>query len=302
MTSKMTHEPCSATIGFFDGVHKGHRYIISQLKDDAAKHGIKSTVITFRQHPRQVLHKDYIPKLLTTCCRKEELLKETGVDNVVMLDFTHRLSALSARDFMVFMRQELNVRRLLIGYDNRFGHNRDKGFSDYQEYGSEIGIDVENINAFNDNGLTVSSSMIRRLLNNGNIDAANQCLGYKYGFDGTVVHGYGEGKKLGFPTANLHIADEQLIPKRGVYAVMVETEGFDGEFMGMMNIGNRPTYGEFNDSLEVNIIDFDADLYNKKVHVNFVKRIRDDKKFASIEQLRQQIIKDREETIKILKK
>lgn len=302
MTRKEVYEPCSATIGFFDGVHKGHKFIISQLQEDAARHGKKSMVITFRQHPRQVLQQDYIPKQLTSYSQKEEMLKAIGVDYVVMLDFTRELSALSAEEFMVFMRSKLNVRRLLIGYDNRFGHNRNEGFLDYQHYGRDLGIEVKAMNAFNEGGLTVSSSMIRRLLGEGNIATANDCLGYSYGFSGKVVHGYGEGRKLGFPTANLLVADEQLIPKSGVYAVMVEAEGFDGEFMGMMDIGNRPTYGEFKESLEVNIIDFDADIYDRQVSVRFVQRIRDDKKFDSIDQLKLQITKDREYIINILKR
>lgn len=301
----MTHNeniaPRCATIGFFDGVHCGHRYLISQLRDDAARHGMESLVVTFRQHPRQVLQQDYIPKLLTTSDRKEELLLATGVDHVTMLDFSLELANLSARQFMSFLHDKYNVRRLLIGYDNRFGHNRDEGFEDYRRHGIELGIEVECLDALQNNGTAVSSSMIRRLLNDGDVAAANVGLGYRYSFSGTVVHGFGEGRKLGFPTANLHIADEQFVPKNGVYAVMVTVEGFEGEFMGMMNIGNRPTYGTFSDTLEVNIIDFDADIYDRQVQVAFVDRIRDVRKFDSVAQLQEQLAKDKNTIIKLLR-
>ncbi len=291
-----------ATIGFFDGVHRGHRFLISQLQADAKKHGMESMVITFRQHPRQVLQQNYIPSLLTTSDRKESLLKATGIDQVLMLDFSLQLASLSAREFMSFLHDEYNVQRLLIGYDNRFGHNREESFVDYQRYGKELGITVEAMTSFSTDGLTVSSSVIRRLLADGDIEKANECLGYRYTFTGVVEHGYGEGHKLGFPTANLRIVPEQLIPKRGVYAVMTRIEGIDGEFMGMMNIGNRPTYGNFNDTLEVNIFGLDADIYGKKVEVTFAGHIRDGIKFENIDQLRLQLAKDREEAITILKR
>ncbi len=300
----MTHNtclaPCCATIGFFDGVHRGHQFLVSQLRSDAANHGMESLVVTFRQHPRQVLHKDYIPKLLTTADRKEQLLKATGVDHVAMLDFSTRMAALSAREFMSFLRDEYNVRRLLIGYDNRFGHNREESFEDYRRHGIALGIDVEEMKALRSGDITVSSSAIRRLLAEGDITAANACLGYRYSFTGLVEHGFGEGRKLGFPTANLHVAAEQLVPQSGVYAVMVSVEGFSGEYMGMMNIGNRPTFGTFSDTLEVNIMDFSADIYGRQVQVTFVRRIRDDMKFDSVAQLREQITKDKEVITRLL--
>ncbi len=301
MTHSTTFPPCCATIGFFDGVHRGHQLLVFQLCAAAKEHSMASLVVTFRQHPRQVLQQDYIPKLLTTGDRKEQLLKATGVDRVVMLDFSLQLASLSAREFMSFLHDEYNVQRLLIGYDNRFGHNREETFEDYRRYGAELGIVVEEAKAFADGGLTVSSSVVRRLLAEGDIMAANACLGRRYGFSGTVEHGFGEGHKLGFPTANLHLAPEQLIPRSGVYAVMVCVEGIEGDHMGMMNIGNRPTFGTFSDTVEVNIIGLDADIYGRRVDVTFADRIRDGRKFASIEQLRAQLTLDRATAIKILK-
>lgn len=301
MTHSTTSAPCCATIGFFDGVHRGHQFILSQLRTVAKEHAMASLVVTFRQHPRQVLQQDYIPKLLTPGDRKEQLLKATGVDYVVMLDFSLQMSSLSARQFMSFLHDRYNVRRLVIGYDNRFGHNREETFEDYRRYGTELGIVVEEAKAFADGDVTVSSSVIRRLLAGGNITAVNACLGRRYGFSGTVEHGFGEGRKLGFPTANLHLAAEQLVPRNGVYAVMVSVDGIEGEFMGMMNIGNRPTFGSFSDTVEVNIIGLDADIYGRRVNVTFADRIRDGRKFDSVGQLQAQLALDRDAAIKLLK-
>ncbi len=302
MKKEYGHAPCCATIGFFDGVHRGHQYLISQLMADAKRHDMESLVVTFRQHPQQVLQQDFIPSLLTTSERKEQLLRATGVDHVEMLDFSLQLAHLSAREFMSLLHDEYNVRRMLIGYDNRFGHNREETFEDYQRYGAELGIVVSASESFSNGDIKVSSSVIRSMLADGDIIKANECLGYRYTFTGFVEHGFREGHKLGFPTANLHVAPEQLIPSHGVYAVMARVDGIDGEFMGMMNIGNRPTYDYFKDTLEVNIIGLDADIYGKTVEIMFADRIRYAVKFNSIDQLRDQLVIDRDAVIKILKK
>ncbi len=286
---------CSATIGFFDGVHKGHQYMISRLIADARAHGLRSAVVTFRQHPRQVLQQDYIPQLLTLHDRKEQLLRGTGIDEVVMLDFTLPLSRLTAREFMLMLKEKAHVRRLLIGYDHRFGHNRSEGFDDYKRYGGEIGIEVVANDAFSENGTNISSSVIRKLVSAGDVALAGEYLGYRYGFKGVVIHGMGEGKRIGFPTANMSIAKEQLVPKHGVYAVEVQVDGEDGKYLGMMNIGCRPTYGTFGESLEVNILDFDSDIYGREISVSFLGRLRDERKFDSIEDLVRQLRSDKEE-------
>ncbi len=285
---------CSATIGFFDGVHKGHRHVIACLVDDARRHGLQSAIITFRQHPRQVLRQDYVPQLLTMCEKKEQLLWSTGVDNVVMLDFTPAFSCQTAVEFMTFLRDEYNVRRLVVGYDHRFGHDRAESFLDYKRYGARIGVDVVASEAFVQDDVNVSSSVIRRLLANGDLTVANDYLGYDYGFDGIIVRGRGEGRKLGFPTANMLVARQQLVPKRGVYSVGVEVEGIPGRFAGMMNIGCRPTYGAGEDTIEVNIFNFDTDIYGRRMSVSFLRRLRDERKFRSVEDLKQQLCQDRE--------
>lgn len=290
----------AATVGFFDGVHKGHQYVLARLVHDARDHGMQSLVVTFRQHPRQVLQKDFIPKLLSPYKDKKHLLAQTGVDKIEGLTFTKEFASLSAREFMQLLHDTYNVRRLLIGYDNRFGRNRSETFEDYVRIGKEIGIEVVCLDALGSNGQNISSSLVRRLLAEGDIAEANINLAHEFGFEGTVVRGFGEGRKLGFPTANMKIAQEQLIPKRGVYAVRVRIDGYDKEFAGMMNIGCRPTYGEFGETVEVNILDFDADIYDRRISVRFIDRIRDEKRFSSIDELRTQISHDKEQIRKIM--
>ncbi len=269
--------------------------MLSRLIADARSHGLRSAVVTFRQHPRQVLQQDYIPQLLTLHERKEQLLRASGVDEVVMLDFTVALSRLTAREFMVMLKEKTGVCRLLIGYDHRFGHNRSESFDDYRRYGEELGVEVVANDVFSENGTNISSSVIRRLISAGDITLANDYLGYFYGFKGVVVHGHGEGRRIGFPTANLSIAREQLLPKRGVYAVEVDVEGYNDTFKGMMNIGCRPTYGSFAETAEVNILDFDADIYDREVSVRFLRRLRDERKFGSVDDLIRQLQSDKDD-------
>ncbi len=286
----------SATIGFFDGVHKGHKHIIQHLLSDAQEHHLGATLITFRQHPRQVLQQDYVPQLLTLSSKKEHLLR-ADVPNVISLDFTTSFAQQSAADFMLFLREKYNVKRLLIGYDHRFGHNRSEGFNDYQRIGKEIGMEVVPISALALNDINISSSVIRRLLAEGDIALANDYLGYAYGFEGIVIRGRGEGRKIGFPTANMSIDKQQLIPKRGVYAVKVYVEGVKGALLGMMNIGCRPTYGGEEETVEVNIFHFDEDIYDRRLSVELLHRLREECKFNSIAALVHQLESDRAEIL-----
>lgn len=297
--------PCVATIGFFDGVHRGHRYLIKSVTDcAAASPELQSTVITFDRHPRQVLNMEFQPKLLSTLDEKLALLSKTGADNCVVLHFDREMAAMTAYDFMRdVLRDRLNVRRLIMGYDNRFGHSRTEGFDDYVGYGREIGIEVVRGNAFVLNGVNVSSSVIRTFLSGGEADMAAMCLGYPYFFSGKVKGGYREGRKLGFPTANIEVDDAQkLIPEHGVYAVKVRVEGCDGLLNGMMNIGTRPTFDGHETTLEVNIFDFEEDIYGRQVDVLFYHRLRDEQKFCSIKKLVDQLWLDREAAEKILER
>ena len=279
-------QPCVATIGFFDGVHRGHRFLIEQVKRVAAEEGLRSALITFPIHPRKVMQKDYQPLLLSTPKEKAELLASTEADYCVMLDFTPQLAKLSAKEFMEdVLKKRLNVRTLVIGYDHRFGHNRSEGFEDYCRYGEEIGIKVVRAEACVIDGINVSSSVIRHLLQNGEMEKANKCLGYEYYLDGTVVDGYKVGRTIGFPTANLKVEDpDKLVPADGVYAVKVTVAG--QEHYGMLSIGVRPTMNNgANRSIEVNIFDFSSNIYDKFIRITFVKYTRPELKFDSLDAL-----------------
>ncbi len=297
-----THHPSPAvryvaTIGFFDGVHRGHQYLIRRLREEAELQGMQSMVITFDRHPREVLGSNYQPRMLSTLDEKMERLKQTGVDRCVVLPFTRELAALSAREFMQqVLKRQLNVARLYMGYDNRFGHNREEGFDDYVRYGREIGIEVILNDAFTLNQIHISSSVVRSFVSEGEIELANQCLGYPYMVTGKVVDGVREGRKMGFPTANIEPDDAQkLIPAPGVYAVRVSVEGCREWLDGMMNIGTRPTFGENRLSLETHILHFSDDIYGKKLTVAFVKRLRAEQRFSSVAALREQLVKDEQQ-------
>lgn len=286
--------PYVATIGFFDGVHRGHLYLISRLMEQAAAAGMPSMVITFDRHPREVLGSNYQPRMLSTLSEKLQRLRQTGVDRCEVLSFTPQLAALTAREFMQHvLKEQLNVGKLYIGYDNRFGHNREEGFDDYVRYGREMGIEVIHNDAFQLNQVNISSSVVRSFLDEGEVELANQCLGYNYTVEGGVVDGVQEGRKMGFPTANIEPSYAlKLIPAPGVYAVKVRVEGTDEWLSGMMNIGTRPTFGENKLSLEVHILHFSGNLYGRTLAVSFVKRLRAERRFSSPSALRNQLIRD----------
>ena len=286
-------EPCVATIGFFDGVHLGHRFLIEQVKELAKDQGLRSAFITFPVHPRQVMKSDYRPELLTTPEEKIELLKAQGVDYCIMLDFTVELSQLSALSFMKdILQQRYNVSTLIIGYDHRFGHNRSEGFEDYVRYGQQIGMNVYRAQACMIDDLNISSSLVRTHLLEGKIDLSTRYLGYNYSIEGVVVGGYRVGRTIGFPTANLDLRESnKLIPSDGVYAVRVEVKGC--LYAGMLNIGYRPTLDNGSKkSIEVHILRFDEDIYDEKIRLYFVSRIRSEMKFSGLDELIAQLKRD----------
>lgn len=287
-------KPLVATIGFFDGVHRGHQFLIKQVCDEAKASGMESAVITFDEHPRIVLHQDYQPRLLSTLEEKLILLSRTGIGNAVVLHFDREMAGLSAHDFMEkVLRDRLNVKKLIIGYDNRFGHNRAEGFDDYVRMGHEMGIEVIQSQAFSLDGVNVSSSYIRKLIEKGELELANKCLGYPYAIYGKVVSGYQEGRKLGFPTANLDLSGSgQLVPANGVYGVKVRLQDSMQYRRGMMNIGTRPTFNGKNLSIEAYIFDFSDDIYGQTLVAAFIHRIRDEHKFDSAEELAEQMRND----------
>lgn len=292
--------PSVATIGFFDGVHLGHRHLINQVKMAASLNGWCSSIITFPVHPRQVIQSDYQPSLLSSPEEKIELLASTGIDNCILLPFTRELSMLTAWEFMQLLYDQYQVRMLVIGYDHRFGHNRAETFEDYCRYGRDLGIHIMQATAYTQEQDKVSSSAIRRALLSGDVITAKNYLGYNYFLEGTIVGGYQVGRKIGFPTANLRVDfPNKLIPSIGVYAVRVSVNGQD--YKGMLNIGYRPTINNGTDlSIEVHILDFEGDIYNQQVRIEFIGFLRPEIKFDSIDELVLQIQKDKEEAIKVL--
>lgn len=288
--------PNVATIGFFDGVHRGHRFLIEQVRQYAHSQGMPSLLITFRTHPRQVMQADYQPKLLSTLTEKKELLADTGADYCAILEFTSRMSHLSAREFMSeVLKDRLNVKMLVIGYDHRFGHGRTGGFSEYVEYGKELGIEVRRAEPLTLSEIPVSSSVTRAFLSEGEVEMAARCLMRPYALNGIVTSGFQIGRELGFPTANLQIEDMQkLIPKGGVYAVRVTDALTPSKvYAGMLNVGVRPTVGNGADlSVEVHILHFEGDLYGHQLTVEFMHRLRDEKKFRNKGELVNQLRAD----------
>lgn len=398
--AEITHCSCVgvvATIGFFDGVHRGHRYLINKVMETAHAHAQQSMVITFDRHPREVLQSDYQPQMLTTLNTKLRLLHETGIDRVEVLHFTRQLAALSARLFMALvLKERLGVTTLVIGYDHRFGHNRAEGFDDYVRYGKELGIEVvqnseltiiadpcppvsysseapvasssevskvpspnASVDALSEPhvdasseapnassevassvkesssdassfaekcGKHVSSSAIRRLLKEGNVSRANLFLDRPYTITGCVTHGFAEGRKMGFPTANLDTTGYPLlIPANGVYGVWVKIgcadavmgkcevpnldgwpsempipmmDNHDGWLPAMLNIGMRPTFDGSTTTIEANIFDFNDDIYGQPMTIAFYFRLRNEQRFDSVEALEEQLHKDRKEVEK----
>lgn len=299
---EINEAPFVASVGFFDGVHIGHRYLIKQVKEEAKRLGLPSAIVTFPVHPRKVLQKDYQPALLCGFEEKLEQLATTQIDNVISLPFTPELSRLSARAFMQkVLKEKIGVHTLFVGYDHRFGHNREEDFSDYKKYGEELGIRVIQASEYQVEGENVSSTKIRLLLKSGEILRANSLLSYRYTLSGKIVEGFQVGRTIGFPTANIRSWERfKVVPTLGVYAVLVHIR--DIIYKGMLYIGTRPTlHNDPEISVEVNIFDFSGDLYEQSLTVEFVDFIRGDRKFDAMEELVEQIHKDKSMVIDRLK-
>ena len=281
--------------GFFDGVHVGHRHVIRQLVEAAAVRGDESTVITFWPHPRNVLQKGARDlRLLTTLQEKKDILRGLGVDHVEVLQFTKDFSAMTMREYLCMLMDRFGARTVLLGYDNRIGCDA-AGADEVATVAAELGIEVIRTDMVPATaGYAVSSTKIRERLEEGNVRAAADMLGYDYSLHGVVVAGNRLGRTIGFPTANMQLYEPlKLVPGNGVYFVKVETLG--GNYYGMCNIGYRPTVGAGNArTIETHIFDFDEDIYGLDMKVTFVEKIRDEIRFDSMEALRRQLEKDRE--------
>jgi len=289
------------TSGTFDGVHVGHQKILQKIVQEARKRDGKSIVLTFWPHPRFVLKKDAGDlKLLTTFEEKVELLAQNGIDYLVKIPFTKEFSELTSDQFIrQVLVEKLNTKLLVIGYDHRFGKNREGGFDYLMEHSGEYGFAIKEISRKDIEDVGVSSTLIRNSLGEGNIHIANDFLGRPYSLSGFVKDGDRIGRSIGFPTANIDVPEAyKLIPADGAYAVLVS---FDGQkFQGMLNIGQRPTVSGQERRIEVNLFNFDADIYNQRLTIEFIKLLRTERKFESIGRLKEQLSLDKLEAIRIL--
>lgn len=290
------------TIGTFDGVHIGHRKILERLINSAKTSGHKSTVLTFFPHPRMVLQKDTDIKLLNTLDEKTLILEKMGLDYLIVHPFTVDFSRLSATEFVRdILVNNLRTKKIIIGYDHRFGRNRNANIQDLIAFGTTLDFEVEEIPAQEIDEVSVSSTKIRNALLEGDITTANNYLSYAYMLTGTIKKGKGLGKEFGFPTANLHIEESyKLIPKNGVYVVK-STLGKKAYF-GMMNIGYNPTLLGKEKSIEVNFFEFEGNLYGQKIQVELLHRIRDEHKFDSIQELKEQLKRDKKTSLTLISK
>lgn len=281
------------TLGTFDGVHIGHKKIIEKLIQNASFCKCESLVLTFFPHPRMVLQDNTEIKLLNTIEERTELLKKSGLNNLIIHPFDQAFSRLSAEEFVsAILVDQFNVKKIIIGYDHRFGRNRTADIHDLIEFGEKYDFEVEQISAQEIDEVSVSSTKIRNALKDGHIKLANDYLGYHYLLTGTIIKGKGLGRTLDFPTANLQIEESyKLIPKNGVYIVQSLIE--NKLVYGMMNIGFNPTVNGESKSIEVHFFDYDGDLYSKKIQIQLLDRIRDEVKFENIEKLKEQLFKDK---------
>jgi len=287
-----TKEKTFVTIGTFDGVHFGHQKIIEKLVKEAKKANRKSVLLTFFPHPRMVLQKDNSLELINTIEERAELLEKTGLDYLIIHPFSREFSRMTALEFVRnILVNQLNISKLIIGYDHHFGKNREGNIVQLTEYSHLYDFVVEEIPAQDIDDVSVSSTKIRRALATGNLKNANDYLGYNFMLNGNVVNGKKLGGKIGFPTANIDVKETyKLIPKTGVYVVKSTIN--DKTIFGMMNIGNRPTVDGKHQTIEVHFFDFNKDLYDKNITIELLSFLRDEQKFDSIKSLTQQLKKD----------
>ena len=281
------------TLGTFDGVHKGHKSLLQKLIDSSKQKGCESAVLTFFPHPRMVLQQGADVKLLNTMQEKAQLLQNFGIDNLIIHPFSLEFSRLTADEFVKdILVDTLNICKIIIGHDHRFGRNRTATTTDLVRMGEQYGFEVEQITALEVNDTPVSSTKIRNALFEGNIAAANRFLGYPYFITGKVATGKQLGRTIGYPTANIAVTEEyKLIPAQGVYAVSAVIN--NKTVLGMMNIGTRPTVNGTGQTIEVNFFDFDADIYGADLQINLHHRLRSEQKFEGLDALKQQLATDK---------
>ena len=292
ITTFVAERPTVITIGTFDGVHLGHQKIIGKVVEAAREKGLLATVFTFFPHPRKVVQHDQKLKLINTLEEKKQLLQSLGIDLLVVQSFNEAFANLSAEDFVTtLLVQRLKAKKVIIGYDHRFGKGRTADIHTMRFFGKKYGFEVEEISVQEIDEVSVSSTKIREALNQGDVTTAAHYLGVPYMLKGTVVHGLKLGRTIGYPTANIAIAEDyKLVPKDGVYAVYSFIDG--QKVYGMMSIGQNPTIEGKGASIEVYFFDFNGDLYGKELTLHFVKYLREEQKFASVALLKKQLEND----------
>ena len=285
----------------FDGVHLGHQALLDSLHEEAKKRGMSTAVVTFKEHPQRVLRPESGLKMVMTLADRIAYIKASGVDTVILLDFTKDLAKLSSKEFMQMLRDVYGVKTLVMGFNHRFGCVKDEYFEDYVEHGKELGVEVVRAKEYQGEYSPVSSSLIRKVIEEGRVDLARNYLTRAFVLSGEVVHGFKNGRKLGYPTANIDVSSEMILPHKGVYAVRVKLP--DGRIKGgMANIGVRPTVIKGgHQTFEVNIFDFDEDLYGQVLTVEFVKFMRSEMKMGSLDELKMRLALDEQACREILK-
>ncbi|MGO4773721.1 bifunctional riboflavin kinase/FAD synthetase [Flavobacterium sp. W22_SRS_FK3] len=288
------------TLGTFDGVHIGHKKILERLNQNTENGKYESLVLTFFPHPRMVLQEKSEIKLLNTISEKSKLLKATGIENLVIHPFNESFSRLTAEEFVhSILVDQFHIHKIIIGHDHRFGRNRTANIDNLIAFGAEYGFEVEQISAQEIQDVSVSSTKIRKALQEGNMDLANEYLGYAYFLTGEVVKGKQLGRTIGFPTANIEIKEEyKLVPKNGVYVVKTCID--QKEVYGMMNIGFNPTVNGQKQTIEVNLFDFDADIYGQKLEIYMLKYLREEQKFGSVDLLKEQLNQDKKRALEFV--
>lgn len=291
------------TVGTFDGVHAGHKVLINRVIEQAGKSDSRSVIVTFDPHPREIINPGKAGiKLLSTLDERSELLADLGVDEMVVIPFDRDFSLLTSEEFVRdIIWEKIGVGKFIIGYDHQFGRNREGTIETVQRLGNELGFNSQIVSKQEVDDKTVSSTAIRNAIQNeGDMQLASTFLGRFYILHGRVVHGEKRGKKIGFPTANIEPeSKKKIIPKNGVYAVWIRVDG--RYYQGMMNIGIRPTFDGETKTLEVNIFDFNENIYGKMVQIQFADRIRDEQKFKGIDEIKKQLSNDKETAKNLLK-
>ena len=288
------------TLGTFDGVHIGHKKILERLNQNTENGKYESLVLTFFPHPRMVLQEKSEIKLLNTIPEKSKLLEASGIENLVIHPFNENFSRLTAEEFVhSILVDQFHIHKIIIGHDHRFGRNRTANIDHLIAFGAEYGFEVEQISAQEIQDVSVSSTKIRKALQDGNMALANEYLGYAYFLTGEVVKGKQLGRTIGFPTANIQIEEDyKLIPKNGVY--VVKTFISQKEVFGMMNIGFNPTVNGQKQTIEVNLFDFDAEIYGQKLEISLLKYLREEQKFDSVDLLKEQLNLDKKTALEFV--